>query len=351
MSFVSGMILIDAPHSALNMAGLDKGLEQNKVVVKKFKKGRNEYPYVSAQSWRFWWRMTLQEHFDWKLSGLIKIEGRSQAITETNPIDYPDDDIFGYMKAQKDNQTVTRISPLKTTPLVSILPAYNSVVSDFGVFSRHEGNPVPYEQQFYSTVLKGAFSLDLDSLGKFTLMDRAGYKNIAIVGKNENDEGYKKLLEKAKENGVKIEDNYWTLPKELRKTRAVETLKALKYLNGGAKQTLFLTDVVPKFIILGIFEGGINPFITDIILEEKGEIKLSVETLVSRIVQYQDILKSKKIIIGKDKGFFPNWEQELMKLNEEYNADRSTLNIVYFDNIGDAIESFTKEVEKDYGSS
>jgi len=351
MSFVSGMILVDAPHSALNMAGLDKGIEQNKVVVKKFKKGRNEFPYVSAQSWRFWWRMTLQEHFNWRLSGLTKIEGRSQAITETNPIDYPDDDVFGYMRAQKDNQTVTRISPLKTTPLVSILPSYNSVVSDFGVFSRHEGNPVPYEQQFYSTVLKGAFSLDLNSLGKFTLMDRAGYKNIASAGKKENDEGYKKLLEKAKETGIKIEENYWTLPNELRKTRAVETIKALKYLNGGAKQTLFLTDVVPKFVILGIFDGGINPFITDILYEEKGEIMLSKETLVSRIVQYEDILKSKKIIIGKDKGFFPSWEQELMKLNEEYNIDRSKLNIVYFDNIGDAIESCTKEVEKFYGSS
>ncbi|HIP93395.1 MAG TPA: type I-B CRISPR-associated protein Cas7/Cst2/DevR, partial [Desulfurobacteriaceae bacterium] len=52
MMFVSGLVLIDAPHSALNMMGTDTNIaERNKVIVKKLKSGRDTYAYVSAQAW------------------------------------------------------------------------------------------------------------------------------------------------------------------------------------------------------------------------------------------------------------------------------------------------------------
>ena len=88
--------------------------------------------------------------------------------TEANPIEYPDDDAFGYMRAmkKKDGGTVTRISPLKNSPLVSVVG--QNPTNDFGVMARHdEGDPVPYEHEFYSTILKGIFSIDLASLGIF----------------------------------------------------------------------------------------------------------------------------------------------------------------------------------------
>jgi|Deesub1362A_J573_1020465.scaffolds.fasta_scaffold03760_4 CRISPR-associated protein Cst2 len=355
MRFAVGMVLVDAPHSALNMAGLGEGTEQNKVVVKKFRRGRYEYPYVSAQAWRYWWRNTLEDHFGWVLSGLTKVEGKSQAYTAANPIEYPDDDIFGYMRALGNNQTVTRISPLKTTPLVSILPTLNSVSSDFGVFSRQEGDPVPYEQQFYSTILKGAFSLDLDAVGKFSLVDRAGYRNIIKPegkGKKakESQDEYNRMLEAAERLGATIGESEWTLPSNIRKKRASDVIQALKYIYGGAKQTLFLTDVTPKFVVFAMFDGGINPFISDIIWEDRGEVKLDVVTLASRVNQYKDILNPKRIIIGKDGGFFSEWDEQLKTLPDKINSDGETVEVI-IDSVVNAIESFAKEVEAYYESA
>ncbi len=355
MKFAVGMVLLDAPHSALNMAGLEVGTERNKVVVKKFRRGRYEYPYVSAQAWRYWWRGTLEEHFRWKLSELVKIEGKNQVYTAANPIKYEDDDVFGYMRALSGGQTVTRISPLKTTPLISILPARNSVSSNTDSFSRHEGDPVLYEQQFYSTVLKGAFSLDLDSIGRFSLADRAGYRNIIkpeAKGKKSKDlqDEYSKMLESAKLAGATIGEREWTLPSDIRRKRAQETIMALKYIYGGAKQTLFLTDVTPKFVIFAIFEGGINPFISDIVREDRGEVKLDVETLASRIKQYKEILNPKKIIVGKDIGFFSEWNEELKNLEKKINDKGEEVQIVV-GNVVNSIDAFAKEVGAYYEGS
>ena len=355
MKFAVGMVLIDAPHSALNMAGTEEGAERNKVVVKKFRRGRYDYPYVSAQAWRYWWRDTLEKHFGWELSELIKVEGKNQVYTAANPIKYPDDDIFGYMRALGERQTVTRISPLKTTPLVSILPFQNSVSSNTDSFSRHEGDPVLYEQQFYSTVLKGAFSLDLDAVGRFSLVDRAGYRNIIKPGgkgkkAKESQDEYTKIEEAAKKMRVEMSENEWVLPSNVRKNRASEVIQALKYIWGGAKQTLFLTDVTPKFAIFAMFDGGVNPFISDIVREDRGEVKLDIETLVSRVIQYRDILNPKKIIIGKDSGFFPEWDEQLKSLSEKINSDEDTVEVIV-DSVVNAIKTFAKEVEAYYESA
>ena len=49
--------------------------------------------------------------------------------------------------------------------------------------SRHEGDPVPHEHQFYRTTLKGIFSLDLNAAGTFTYKLKTGYKNLDRIRK------------------------------------------------------------------------------------------------------------------------------------------------------------------------
>lgn len=349
MSFVAGMILIDAPHSALNMLGTDSSMpDRNIMRVKKLKKGRNAYIYVSPQAWRFWWRNTLANRFNWELSPLFREE--KQVFTSANPINYSDDDVFGYMRAfkkGKSNITVTRVSPLKNTPLISLFPERNSLTVDEGYASRHEGDPVPYSSEFYSTVLKGAFSIDLNSVGVFVIKDKAGFKNILKEDEvpSSMSEEYKEMKEEAEKLNSKISDEKWILPSEIRKKRVVETLLALKYLYGGAKLTEYLTDVTPKFIMLGMFEGGINPFISDIVYEQKGDIVFDKDALVSRISEFKDILNPKKIFIGKDKGFMKDWDSALTELKKDLEKNGITTEIV---TIGKAIDGFIKEIEKYY---
>ena len=228
---VIGFMLVDTPHSALNNAGSDAGDRTDNIVrVKSIRKNGKVYPYVSGQALRYWWRDTLEKQFNWKLSPIIR-ESKI-AFTEANPITYPDDDVFGYMRALKksDGGTVTRISPLKNSPLISVVGQYP--VNDFGVMSRQkDGDPVPFEHEFYSTILKGIFALDLDSLGKFSNIEKTGYRNM-----------HKKLVEQAESEGLELVDNNWILTNEKRVKRASDVIKSIPYLSGGAKNTSHLTE-------------------------------------------------------------------------------------------------------------
>jgi CRISPR-associated protein Cst2 len=174
---ILGFVLIDAPHSALNNAGDTGARTENIVAVKIIRRGGRVYPYVSAQAWRFWWRTTLQARSGWTLSPVIR--QAKVAFTSANPFTYPDDDVFGYMRAQReqDGGTLTRISPLKCSPLVSVTDQFP--VDDFGVMARQrDGDPVPFEHQFYAVTLKGIFSLDLSGVGMFAELPKTGYKNL-----------------------------------------------------------------------------------------------------------------------------------------------------------------------------
>lgn len=168
---LTGMFLIDAPASALNNAGLEAGITaENRVIVKKIRVGRSEFPYVSGQAVKRWWRETIYRKFRWNLSPITREE--KVAYTAANPIDYEEDDVFGYMLAPKAGEekglVYRRIAPLKCTPLISLFE--NVITTDFGVFSRGElqKEPVPFEQEFYSTILRGAFSMMLSEVGVFS---------------------------------------------------------------------------------------------------------------------------------------------------------------------------------------
>ena len=303
-----GLTLIDAPHSALNNAGTEASqATENIVAVKKLQKGRNTYPYVSGQAWRNWWRTTLDQEFEEWSSSPIERE-KKIAFTAADPVTYDDDDVFGYMRAQsemrgkkKENITVTRLSPLKCSPLVSIAPQIPT--NDFGVMARHPGDPVPYEHQFYSCVLQGIFSLELSAVGTFSDINRTGYKNIAS--------SYVQTIQDA--GGTQEDENSsWVLPKEIRVRRCQQTLEALPLLSGGAKLTSHLTDVTPKLIILSILEGGNHPFM-NLVVEEDNIGKLSLPALHEVIQDYAGRFCD-AIYIGRRSGFMDELDDDLCGL-------------------------------------
>src|SRR5690606_12570411 len=180
MAFITGLFLIDAPASALNNGEADN-IESK---VKTIRVGRQEYPYVSAQSFRYWLRTTLDKHFqnEWQASPVYtEKKGKQQAYTEGDPIAYPDDDLFGYMRATAA-ETVIIVSPFRTSMLVSIAPM--NIISDFGVMARLDKEAgdkegvLLHQHQFYRTTLQGMFSLDLSATGTFTNQFRSGFQNL-----------------------------------------------------------------------------------------------------------------------------------------------------------------------------
>lgn len=310
---VIGLTLIDAPHSALNNAGTEASQStENIVTVKKIQKGRDTYPYVSSQAWRNWWRTTLDDEFeDWKSSPIER--EKKIAYTAADPVTYDDDDVFGYMRAQSETQgkkkvniTVTRLSPLKCSPLISIAP--QTPTNDFGVMARQDGDPVPYEHQFYACVLQGIFSLDLGAVGTFSEVNRTGYKNILS--------GYVPTIQKA--GGTQADETSpWVLPKDIRVRRCQNALEALPILSGGAKLTAHLTDVTPKLIILAVLDGGNHPFM-NLMVEKNGIGELSLPALREVIEDYADRFCS-PIYIGRRSGFMDALDADLSELANETN--------------------------------
>lgn len=106
LTHVAGTFLIQADGSFLNGAGLGEGEDRNVTIPKTFSDGRNRVPYVSAQAWKHWLRTTAREEAGWPASEPQAIgwnpKGNVNKIApQLNPVEFPEDDIFGYMRAQE----------------------------------------------------------------------------------------------------------------------------------------------------------------------------------------------------------------------------------------------------------
>jgi len=310
MSFVSGLILIDAPASALNNLGNIPGsLTDNAVGVKAINTREGAYPYVSAQAFRYWLRETItQQVAEWQNSPIFR--EKKIAYTDANPILYWDDDLFGYMRAPSKKseavqereqsglvseatptaETVTRVSPFRVSTLVSVGPT--RLVNDFGAMARQEGNPVLHEHQFYRTTLQGLISLDLNAVGTFTYTERTGYLNL--------DEPRIQLAKQKNLQHLPALKAY-RLPNPERLQRVCALLKGLAALSGGAKQTLHYTDVSPDVVFLAVTKGGNNLF--GHIFGNQGErAVLNLPALEEALTVHQDDILS-DVYIGWVQGF------------------------------------------------
>ena len=323
MKTIQGFLLMEVDVAALNNAGSDKTSNlDNAVVTKKIRKNGREYPYVSGQAWRYWWRDTLIKSFDWKMSPVIR--EKKIAFTQADPIAFPDDDIFGYMRAEK-KATFTRVSPLKNSALIAI--SYNPIVQNWASMTRQDGDAVPFGVDEYCAVLKGMFSLDINQVGTFSTVNKTGFMNIS-------EELKKSALEN---NCVEIDDpvmkdssnsplKLTRLPIKIRETRIKEVIQALKTLSGGAKQTTNMADVTPKLIVLAKFKSGNHPF-SHLAKEELGKPVFSVDALVEIVDEYKEQFDG-KVYIGKRKGFMDDIDTQLQQAFADEKIQYGPINFI-----------------------
>jgi CRISPR-associated protein Cst2 len=346
MKTIQGFMLIEVDVAALNNAGGDKSSNlDNAVVTKKIRKEGKEYPYVSGQAWRYWWRETLVNNYNWKMSPVIR--EKKIAYTSAEPMKYPDDDIFGYMRAgkkeiedpktgkiSKENVTLTRVSPLKNSALIGV--SYNPIIQNWASMTRQNGDAVPFAIDEYCAVMKGMFSLNIEMAGVFSELNRTGFANINETMKEKYLSDGAELIDdpllKDKEGNplqlVKIDD------KE-REKRVKETILALKTLSGGAKQTTNLADVTPKLIVLANFKSGNHPF-SHLAIEEKGQAKFSIEGFKEVLKDYENQFVG-KVFVGKRKGFMDELEEDLKGMQEN--------GLIEFGPVNQIIDQFVKEIK------
>lgn len=324
MAHVTGLLLIDAPASALNNLGQIEGERyDNSTGVKVIRANDGPYPYVSAQAFRYWLRQTLATDSKWKAAPIYREE--KIAYTDANPIEYWDDDLFGYMRAPSKKEsakakreadtsrvgetettdTVTRVAPFRVSTLVSIAPLRPT--SDFGVMARHEGNPVPHEHQFYRTTLKGLFSLNLRQCGAFSYKQKTGFRNL--------DDVRTKIAEEHKLELVKSEKIYRLTSKQ-RLERVTTLFEGMARLEGGAKQSLHYTDVAPTVVVLGVTKGGNHIFGHVIGANGDGLPEAKVDALTEALRVFSDDLLS-NIYVGWVRGYADKEREKVVALAEK----------------------------------
>lgn len=326
MAFVTGLMLIDAPASALNNAGQEEGARtDNTIAVKRIRTRAGDYPYVSAQAVRYWIRTYLERSVpEWQAAPVFR-EAKI-AYTDANPILYWDDDLFGYMRAPSKRagaraeggeaqQTpvageITRISPLRMGTLVSLTPV--RVVDDFGTMARQDGDPVPHEHQFYRATLHGLFSLNLTTAGTFFNGGRVGYRNL--------DEHRVQLAQGRGLQEVRVHGQpAFRLPQPDRAKRVATLVGTFGELEGGAKLTLHYTDVTPGLILAAVTRAGNHPFYRGIRSDGQGQPEILLDALKEVLRVYRDQILS-DVFVGWAKGYLDGQRQAVEALTD---SDRS----------------------------
>ena len=332
MAYVTGMILIDAPASALNNSGepIQGARTENTSAVKFIQANNGQYPYVSAQALRYWLRTTLEEDADIEWMPSLVYREEKVAYTDANPLRYWDDDLLGYMRAPSkrkgkkeereedelfaqmtpleddkgDPTTVTRASPFRVSTLVSLAPV--RITSDFGTMSRQEGDPAPYEHQFYRATLHGLISLDLGMAGKFFYRRRTGFQNLDKIRRDLAEEQNLEHL---------ANESAYRLPFDERLRRVQSLLLGLSRLNGGAKQALHYTDVSPAVIIVAVTVGGNHPF-NYLFKESKGVPQFDGETFTETLDDVRKQLLS-PVFVGWKPGYLSEERERAAQVQVE----------------------------------
>ena len=306
---IAGDILCDATAAFLNGAGLATGEDQNTVIPKTFKEtinGRKEdVPYVSAQSWRRWLRDTANQENNWPPSELHAIDfnakgSTTKIATELNPIDYPEDDLFGYMKSgNKNEESIQRTSPFKTSVLRGIRNMRALTTDDAFVFPK-DGTPLPYSTKFYSTHLEGFFNLEYYRLGTYVNTRNRQELSSELADKYKSDLS----VETIQRNVTRYTIND---VEQLRKKRAAGLLTGLVYLRGGAKMAAFGADVSPKVIVFAGLSSA-NPCFNNLFTGTGEKPELNILLLEELAKDYANKLAT-PIHIGIRHGYLGNENQ------------------------------------------
>ena len=339
LTHIVGTFLIQAEGAFLNGGGLAKGEYGNTTIPKTFIDYKDKVPYVSSQAWKRWLRNTFQEenpnlpHAELKQIG-ISAKGTPNKIgTEMDPVKVPEDDIFGYMRAQEGQgkvaeedeeesgieteveakedkkkkkektKSVMRPAPFAASILTSLRKSGWQGI-DKAYVHLQEGTPQPYNTEFFNTQLQGIFGLNYAKLGVF--------RNVG--DRIEIDEKYaEKYL---KDGTLKItketpSGKWYELKDNPRKNRAIAILKSLAVMRGGAKQAQFATDVAPKVIILAGLNCG-NLIFNDLFEDGKEGPILKLKALEEVIKDYEDRIVT-SVYIGIRDGYLAKDSEQAVK--------------------------------------
>jgi len=279
--------LTKASYASLN--GSDKEADNISSIKKIQAADGKEYPYKSSQAIRRDLREQLAVLGE-KLSESTEAkQDKGATSTQCKPQEYIDDDLFGFMQA--DKETIKRTSPVRVSPLIS-LEEYRGEL-DFAtnyMGVKAGGNPNIFESEIHSGIYRGTILIELDRIG---VADASTYKLD---------------LEAAE-----------------KKRRVGVLLDAIQNLWGVGRQSRFLADISPKFICAGLMAVKNPIFLECLDVDAQGIVKIGL--IESTIKDFSNVIK--ETVIGERKGFFPEDTMQALTMGEAFGKMKAWLDGIY----------------------
>ncbi|WP_242834812.1 hypothetical protein [Clostridium botulinum] len=227
----------------------------------------------------------------------IKRNG-SQVVSASHPARFLNEDVFGMMLASKEEISEEEYNKLddemkklyksnkkkytrnvtkkrKASFMLNGIIGVNRgrVNKEFGI-CKAENESMPYKLETYSDMLVGLGNLNINETAKFNISDEATeFRDYSI--------------KEAEVLGVEEE-----LSKEDKFNRIKTALQGLQYLSLKSNQSNYLTDTMPKVVILGEYKWGNNVF-QGLINKDGVNIKGLEE-----VIEEYDNFRNSKIWIG-----------------------------------------------------
>lgn len=279
--------LTKASYASLN--GSDKEADNISSIKKIQMPDGREYPYKSAQAIRRDLREQLAVIGETLSEAEVAKTSKGAATTKCQPQEYIDDDLFGFMNAQ--TETVKRTSPVRVSPLIS-LDHYRGEL-DFAtnfMGTKAGGNPNIFESEIHSGYYRGTILVELDRVG--------------IADSN--------LYELDLDNSEK-------------KRRISLLLDAIQNLWGVGRQSRFLADISPKFVVAALMKVKNPIFLECVTVNDKGIVNLSL--IESTKEDFSSVIEG--FVIGERKGFFSEDLEQALPMGEAFARMKSWLDDVY----------------------
>ena len=276
--------------SETGLTNLNAGIGgSNLVDLKKYKKDGVDYPYVSGQAMRYYLKEGIRRLVDSKEYCVANEKGETCGNIENCILC----DLFGFMTTLKEQGAQIRVSPIKMSPAMGLLPLNDNLTIDF--LTRRK----PQEK---AGELKG----DIVNVELGVNLYKAGLSiDLAKVGGEEVvEDGHIKIEDMVKDENVK-------------KERVKIALESFKNLSDYSKQARVLTDFTPNLILIAL-QSRYNHR-----LQKAIELKDGRNLNEERLNQVLTTLKDETIYAGLLSGTLDN-EGEIKRVLADHGVELMT---------------------------
>ena len=241
--------------SFASLNGGDKEVDNINPIKKITLSNGEELPYVSSQALRRALRDRLKD-LGFELSPIQEASAKKGAVKTTiKPVEYIDDDLFGYMDASPSKEekgkgtSTTRTSPIRVEALLALTEYKGDLDYATNFMGKEIGkDPNIFETEIHSGIYRGTILIELDRVG--------------------SGQGF--------ETGE--------LSKEEKAKRVVGFLDAFRNLWSSGRQSRFLADISPKFIAAACMKAKNPIFLEAVSVGKNG--KINYEQLKSVVNDY-----------------------------------------------------------------